>query len=57
MPKFKYTGDDERVYLFPESFVVKPGDVVEAEKSPDKSRFEQVAAKTPTSTDSENKES
>ena len=34
MPRFAYIGDDERDFLYPRAFTVKPGDVVEAEENP-----------------------
>lgn len=39
MKKWKFTGTDERVFLFPRAFSVQPGEVVEAEHNPDPDYF------------------
>lgn len=47
MAKFKFTGDEERVFLFPRAFNVLPGDTVEADENPDPYWFTPVVgAKT-----------
>jgi hypothetical protein len=41
MKKWKYVGDDERDFLFPQAFTVRPGDVVEADDNPSEAFFKQ----------------
>lgn len=48
MPKFVYTGTDERVFLYPRAFVVNPGDEIEAPSNPDPAWFEAAEDKKPT---------
>jgi len=43
MPQFEYTGTDERVFLYPRTLVVSPGEVIEADESPDSYWFVPVA--------------
>ena len=37
--KWKFTGAQERVFLFPRAFVVAPGETVEADTNPDPEWF------------------
>jgi hypothetical protein len=51
MPKFTYTGDDERDYPGPgdgihPSFTARPGDTVERDINPDPTHFEEVTEDT-----------
>lgn len=42
MPKYRYTGLEEHVILFPRAFNVQPGEIVEADENPDPYRFDLV---------------
>lgn len=45
MPEFVYTGSDERDFLYPRAFRVKPGDLIEDDENPDPMYFEPVKKK------------
>ncbi len=49
MTTYVYTGDDERDFLYPTAFRVRPGDEIEADENPDPARFEAKSAQKKTS--------
>ena len=46
MPEFVYTGGDERDFLYPRGFTVKPAEIIEADENPDPYWFEPVKKTT-----------
>ena len=54
MKKWKYTGDDERDFLYPNAFTVRPGDIVEADENPHPQFFKQ--SRRPAAAESDEKE-
>jgi hypothetical protein len=45
LPKFTYTGLEERVFLYPKAFTVAPGEEIEADENPDPVWFDQKGRK------------